>query len=125
MGVGKRIKDILERRNMTVIMLADSTGIPSTTLYSMIKRDSDDEKFDILMRLCASLGVSLSELIGSENMGKYTEDIKNDLWPEPWPPQSPSNINKLVDHFNQLNDEGQDKAIERIEELTEIPKYKK
>ncbi|MBQ8881515.1 MAG: helix-turn-helix transcriptional regulator [Oscillospiraceae bacterium] len=32
---------------------------------------------------------------------------------------------RLVNAFSQLNDEGQQKAVERVEELTEIPKYKK
>lgn len=31
----------------------------------------------------------------------------------------------LVKTFSQLNPEGQTKAVERVEELTEIPKYKK
>lgn len=34
-------------------------------------------------------------------------------------------IKSLMDAFSQLNDEGQQKAIERVEELTEISKYKK
>lgn len=34
-------------------------------------------------------------------------------------------IKNLIDHFSQLNDVGQQKAIERVEELTEIPKYQK
>lgn len=34
-------------------------------------------------------------------------------------------IKCLIDAFSQLNDEGQTKAVERVEELTEIPKYKK
>ena len=32
---------------------------------------------------------------------------------------------RLLTAFDQLNDEGQSKAVERVEELTEIPKYKK
>lgn len=32
---------------------------------------------------------------------------------------------QLVKAFSQLNPDGQNKAIERVEELTEIPKYKK
>ncbi|MBE6976000.1 MAG: helix-turn-helix transcriptional regulator [Ruminococcaceae bacterium] len=33
-------------------------------------------------------------------------------------------IKSLIDTFSQLNEEGQQKAVERVEELTEIPKYK-
>ena len=32
---------------------------------------------------------------------------------------------QLLKAFSQLNDEGQSKAVERVEELTEIPKYNK
>ena len=32
-------------------------------------------------------------------------------------------VNTLMDYFGMLNDLGQDKAIERVEELTEIKKY--
>lgn len=32
---------------------------------------------------------------------------------------------RLLATFNQLNDEGQRVAIERVEELTELPKYQK
>lgn len=31
----------------------------------------------------------------------------------------------IIRAFSKLNDEGQSKAVERVEELTEIPKYKK
>lgn len=31
----------------------------------------------------------------------------------------------LISAFSQLNEEGQQKAVERVEELTEIPKYQK
>ena len=34
-------------------------------------------------------------------------------------------IESLIAAFSQLNNEGQAKAVERVEELTEIPKYKK
>lgn len=31
----------------------------------------------------------------------------------------------MIQSFSKLNDEGQQKAVERVEELTEIPKYQK
>lgn len=36
-----------------------------------------------------------------------------------------SNENRLLFAFGYLNEEGQQKAIERVEELTEIPKYQR
>lgn len=34
-------------------------------------------------------------------------------------------LERLIEKFDQLNEEGQQKAIERIEELAEIPRYKR
>lgn len=40
MGFGKNLKNILDKKNKTVVWLSKETGIPSTTIYSMIKRDN-------------------------------------------------------------------------------------
>lgn len=39
--------------------------------------------------------------------------------------ENSGNTGKIVKTFNKLNTEGQDKAIEQVELLTEIPKYQK
>ena len=31
----------------------------------------------------------------------------------------------LLSHYDRLNDDGQEKAVERVQELTEIPRYRK
>ena len=36
-----------------------------------------------------------------------------------------SRVDELIDAFDSLNEEGQQKAVERVEELTEIPKYQR
>lgn len=41
-----------------------------------------------------------------------------------WPPQQHS-IGRLETAYNQLNEKGQSVAVERVEELTEIPRYQK
>lgn len=118
MGVGKRIKEILERKDMTVASLSESTGIPSTTLYSMIKRDKDDEKFDTLMKIGKAINVSLAELVGEGNMARYVDDINKDLGVLDW-------SDELEKELSKLNSDGKKKAIELIELLTKIPEYLK
>ncbi len=118
MGVGKRIKEILERKNMTVASLSESTGIPSTTLYSMIKRDKDDEKFDTLMKIGKAINVSLAELVGEGNMVHYVDDVNKDLGVLDW-------SDELEKELSKLNSDGKKKAIELIELLTKIPEYLK
>lgn len=64
MGIGKNIKSILEQKNMTVVDLANLTEIPSTTLYSMMKRDNKSEKYETLQKIIEALDVEMEDLIG-------------------------------------------------------------
>ena len=63
MGIGTRLKQIIKEKNMTIKQLAEITGIPVNTLYSIIKRDSDHVKTSTIKALADALGVSISELI--------------------------------------------------------------
>lgn len=63
------------------------------------------------------LGYSAGHKVGGE---EWLEYLKNFLG------YSFSDAEQeIVNHLTKLNDEGQRKAVERVEELTEIPKYKK
>ena len=42
MGFGKQLKNVLEEIDMSVAALSRETGIASTTLYSIIDRDTDN-----------------------------------------------------------------------------------
>lgn len=119
MGIGKNIKDILNEKGMTVVDLSERTGIPSTTLYSLIKRDSKDEKFETLKKIWVALDASLSQLVdGVDGAWEYyREDIVKDFG---WTLKD-----DLIKHFDLLNDAGQLEAIRDVEKLTKIPEYKK
>ncbi|MGV8906380.1 MAG: helix-turn-helix domain-containing protein [Acetobacterium sp.] len=62
MGIGKNIKSFLKQKDMTVVYLSINTGIPSTTLYSLIKRDSFNEKQETLQKIAEALNIELKEL---------------------------------------------------------------
>ncbi|WP_373483306.1 helix-turn-helix domain-containing protein [Acetobacterium sp.] len=116
MGIGINIKSILKIKKMTVTDLANETDIPVNTLYSMIKRDKNDEKFDTIMKIREALGVSLAELVGEENMGQYVRDIKKELGDYDWSVE-------MEDELYKLNSDGRKKAVELVELLTKIPEY--
>lgn len=116
MGIGTNIKLILKIKKMTVTDLANDTDIPVNTLYSMIKRDKNDEKFDTIMKIREALGVSLAELVGEENMGQYVRDIKKELGDYDWSVE-------MEDELYKLNSDGRKKAVELVELLTKIPEY--
>ena len=67
MGYGASLKKILTNKNMTVIDLSEKTGIPSTTLYSIIKRDSNDISTETLAKICEALGTEATYSLLNEN----------------------------------------------------------
>lgn len=54
MGVGLRLKRILRDKNMTIKSLAEKTGVPINTLYSITKRDSEKVD-DVILELIADV----------------------------------------------------------------------
>lgn len=63
MGIGNNLKKILDKKGMSVSELAKQSKIPPTTLYSLIKRDSNDEKASILTKIAKPLGIDSSDLL--------------------------------------------------------------
>lgn len=79
------------------------------------------EQIDAVISICNNAASSANtvravELFG--NIGGTAENIVAGM-----PLDKPSFA--LLTAFSQLNEEGQAKAVERVEELTEIPKYQK
>lgn len=56
--IGDTLKRILESRGVNVSELSRLTGIPSTTLYSMIKRNNSTIDLSDLLRICAALNTA-------------------------------------------------------------------
>lgn len=63
MAIGNKLKQILNERGITVKDFAKKIGVPPTTLYSFINRDSQDVKMDLVMKICTALEIDISDLI--------------------------------------------------------------
>lgn len=72
-----------------------------------------------LSKIAVALDVTVSDLVDGDYWSSLSDSERKAAFA--------SNPYKelLNSLFDQLNDEGQAKAVERVEELTEIPKYKK
>ena len=66
MALGNRLKQILDERNITVKDFAEKIGVPATTLYSFIKRDSMDAKLDLLLKICDGLNMPLDVFLARQ-----------------------------------------------------------
>lgn len=61
MGYGKNLKEILERKNMTVKELARRAGIAPTTIYSIIQRDAAI-RFDTALKISNILEIPINSI---------------------------------------------------------------
>ena len=109
MAIGKILSDILKERDTTVTDLARNINVAPTTIYSIIERDNMKIDISVLIKICKSLGVDV-ELFYKDYL-----DINES--------QSDKKDNTLVSKFHQLNESGQAKLMERLDELLEVPKY--
>lgn len=63
MGFGANLESILKSKNMTVAELAKRTGISSSTLYAIIRRDSDNVNLSAVQKITNELKISVNELM--------------------------------------------------------------
>lgn len=133
MGIGSRIKDQALKQGITLRKLAEIAGISYNTIYSITKRDSNRVQGETLQRIADALGVTPTYLIGYDDKivkpEQYTPEelaeIKSGAWEayQQHVEETTSSRAYLNAAFSKLNTKGQQVAVERIEELTQMPQY--
>ncbi len=63
MSFSQKVLALLKENGMTKAALAKESGIPYTTLDSMLKRDSDTARLATVFRIADALGTSVEELV--------------------------------------------------------------
>ena len=147
MTIGQRIKKARKNAGMSQKELADKLKV-SASMIGQYENDIRKPKYDTQQRIAEALGIDIYEILSNEQRTSldlglqfkklvtvfspirtvpfesiYTDKIEHELGLDTDPVWIAGN--RLLEAFDKLNDEGQQKAIERVEELTEIPKYKK
>lgn len=134
--VGKRIRDVRKQKGLTQAYVASSAGIAvnSLRLYEAGKRKPNIET---LHKISVALLVPMTDLLDKTAESAYQAGIDIGSEMEEWQNNIIEELRKqegysfsddesrLIGAFSKLNTDGQQKAVERVEELTEIPKYKK
>lgn len=138
MILAERIKKVREKKGMTQKEVASLMGI-SQQAYSQYESGKREPKPETLGRIAMALGSGLNEItedtdvITDENMsayihsftqGKFEQCIMEYAAFDKVLAQEPS-AEKLWSAFLKLNEAGKAIAAERVQELTEISKYKK
>lgn len=92
--IGQTIKDLLTERKMTIAELARACDTPTTTLYSMIQRDSNTVDLALLAMIGKTLYVPLE---------RFFQDLGTEL------PQLPDDHEwSLLRAYRSLDDHGRE-----------------
>lgn len=107
---GSTLKKILSEQGMNISELARRLNVPSQTLYSMVKRDNQKVDFDMMVHICAELGVPVERMC---------EDVSLPRMPDLREWQLVSKYRRLTDHGKKLVDIVIDHELERTDEAEE------
>lgn len=148
MSVGANIRQVRKARNMTQKELGEKLGGISQQQIGQWENGIKNPKIETIQKIANALDVPLNTLVkqvllGDSFIPSEWVDDKNykpilDALEEEHRINSKSDTeillpmddalnqvyqNKLLSSFNKLNDIGKEKAIERVNELTEIDRY--
>lgn len=112
MTIGESIREARLKKGWTQKQLGDKCNMADSAIRRY-ESDRGNPTIETLKRIAAALEVDPFSLMDFDMATAALEARINDR------------TKCILTAFDQLNDEGQSKAVERVEELTEIPKYKK
>ena len=136
MTTGEKIKQARKRAGITQQQLADRLGI-SYVVISQYENNKRNPKVDTIYKIASALEIDVSALLSDQYLNDYYESLIKKY------ASSDSDKNTAIDHlkryfnqidvmqndllsaYSQLNTDGQQVAVERVQELTEIKKYRK
>lgn len=75
-AVAKRILELCNERNIAVNALANISGVPPTTIYSMLNTKSQNPGIVSIKKLCDGLGISLRQFFNSDIFDDIEQEIK-------------------------------------------------
>ena len=74
-AIAKRILELCDERNMAVNALANASGVPPSTVYSMLNEKSRNPGTVSIKKLCDGLEISLREFFDSP----LFEDLEQEI----------------------------------------------
>ena len=106
MGIGAKLEHALTETGISVTELSSLSGIPKSTIYSMIDRDNSRLDIDILLKICQALNITTDEFLSFD---EYDEQ---------------QHILRVTNHEKQLviayrNDPDMQPAVDRLLRIDE------
>ena len=129
MTMGESIQQARKKAKLSQKELGARIGV-SASMIGQWENNLRKPKPETLRKIARALDIQMWEITGNRfsmdyNYG-YLVGMEDERFIRRAFNYSYTNIEQnLIDLFAALNDEGQIKAVERLAELTEVPKYKK
>lgn len=68
MGIGSKLTKLMKEQDTNANELASKAGVPPTTIYSLIRRDSNRVDIDSLIKIARALGVTAEYFCNEESV---------------------------------------------------------
>ncbi|MBQ0097657.1 MAG: helix-turn-helix transcriptional regulator [Oscillospiraceae bacterium] len=75
-AVAKRILELCDERNLAVNALANISGIPPSTIYSMLNTKSNNPGVVSIKKICDGLEISVREFFNSPLFDSTEQEIE-------------------------------------------------
>lgn len=116
MTIGEKIKKARTDAKMTQKELAEKCGMADSAIRKY-ESGKVTPKLDTIARIARAMGLYAGDLVDAGQWGQVQLGESEEM---------PSTAeSKLLSHFRNLNDNGQSVAVERVQELTQIPAYQR
>lgn len=124
MTEGDLIKSARKAAHLTQKELAKKSGLAVVTIQQY-ERNLRRPRLDSIIKIANALNIPPETLFSTISIGVMTEyDIEKLDYLNPGI-FSDGNLKRITELFELLNCKGQDKAIDQVELLTQIPAYRK
>ena len=75
-AVAKRIVELCDERNMTINGLANISGIPPMTIYSMLDERSKNPGIVSIKKMCDGFDITIGKFFDTEYFDNLEQEIK-------------------------------------------------
>ena len=130
-NIGSRIRELRKKRGASQEDLAKLLGVTKSTIskYELGHREISIEQLKIILDFFGiEYGLFLADL-GNPRYDEWNNYVLDNFWDALFKKKKKTTTTskevQLMSAFSQLNDDGQQKAVENVELLTKIPEYKK
>lgn len=126
MKMGERIRCLREASGLTQEELGDKLGVQKSAIVKYEKGRVENIKRSTIKTMSEIFGVSPCFLMGFDDDEEQVKHVAEEVtllqsiqrhWGQ--------GAVKILELYNTLNDDGKKKAVGQLEDLSEIPKYRK